>query len=537
MKNPPRPQAGSLPPWGEVGAEGRGFHGTTVQGQGAGGGTGDLAPWGARQSLSRSPVAGAGTSPQPPGPPEQAPSGVPRSSPGGPLGPCSRCCRSWACRALLAMARTRLWLREEERRRKPGGPGAPSPTAVRLVGEVMSSACWKPVSQRSCSVRASRRTPRPARPSLASPRLWPRTPTWGAKSSAVRSPRLLDLAAAGQSQRPARGRRLQGGLGARGRGESSSSEAGSWPAARRLGLDLLLVTADRSRRAAVAEQGRRGRRPARAPATLSRPRPRPGRERSMTVSLDDTLEDEDTLSRWPPGSSRRHSRSPLVASEYTVGQGPARGRRPPRSSEGTCPSLMAFLTIWLLGVPSHAPPGPPPLYTLRRPSRAGSVSPLLRVLGWKGMEAPRATAAGLATLAPGPEAHRAPPGEGLGGAATRGGGPGPRDGSSAMVSRPHREEPVLGMEKGRVSVGKRRGACWARPPWTGPAGPSAARPLPVHTAAPPPGPPALLLLGLGEQRVCAHGQGPQGPLAGQGWERPRAHRLGPITWHAAALSP
>lgn len=55
-------------------------------------------------------------------------------------------------------------------------------------------------------------------------------------------------------------------------------------------------------------------------------------------------------------------------------------------------------------------------------------------------------------MVPGPEAHRGPPGEGLGGAATRGGGPGPRAGSSAIVSRPHREEPVLCMEKGRVSV-------------------------------------------------------------------------------------
>lgn len=309
-----------------------------------------------------------GTSPQPPWPPEQAPSGVPRSSPGGALGLCSRCCRSWACRARLAMARTRLWLREEERLRKPGGPGTPSPATLRLVGEVMSPACWKPVSQRSCSVRASRRAPRPARPSLARPRLRPRISTWGAKSSAVRSPRLLDLAAAGQSRRPARGRWPQGSLGTRGRSRSSSGAAGSWLAACRLGLDLLLVTAGRSRRAAVAGQGRRGRRPAGAPETppetpsrpRTRPRPRPGRERSMTVSLDDTLEDEDTLSRWPPGSSRRHSRSPPVASEYTAGQGPAGGRHPPGCSAGTCPSLSALLTTWLLGVPSHTPPGSPP---------------------------------------------------------------------------------------------------------------------------------------------------------------------------------
>lgn len=247
-----------------------------------------------------------------------------------------------------------------------------------------------------------------------------------------------------------------------------------------------MVTAGRSRRAAVAEQGRRGRRPAGAPETLSRPRPRPGRERSMTVSLEDTLEDEDTLSRWPPGSSRRHSRSPAVASEYTVGQGPARGRHPPGISGGTFPSPSALLTVWLPGAPSQAPPGPPPLYTRRWLSGACSVSPLLWVLSWKGVGAPRATTGGLATSAAGPDGHGSPPGEGLGGAATRGGGPGPGAGSSAMVSRPRREEPGLCAEKGRVSVDERRRACRAHPPGTVPAGPPTARPLGGHAAAPHP---------------------------------------------------
>lgn len=66
----------------------------------------------------------------------------------------------------------------------------------------------------------------------------------------------------------------------------------------------------------------------------------------MTVSLDDMLEDEDTLSRWLLGSSRCHNRSLPVASEYTagIGEGPARGRHVPKCSEGTWPSLLALLT-------------------------------------------------------------------------------------------------------------------------------------------------------------------------------------------------
>lgn len=296
-------------------------------------------------------MEGAGTSTLPSWPTEQAPSGVPRSSSGGPCRPrsCSLCCRSWAWRARLAMARTRLWLREEERRRKPGPPATPSPAGPRLVGDVMSPACWKTVSQRSCSVRASRLTPGPdtRRVPPGRPRLWLRLreppSKLGAKSSAVRSPRLLDLAATGQSCRPTRERQPQGGRsrrpgirGARGLGRSSPGVGGRWPAARRFGLDLLLVTGGRSGPAAEAEWGLGGRRPMWAPGRLSwlRPRPRLGRERSMTVSLDDMLEEEETLSRWPHGSSRCHSRSLPVASKYTAGagKGPARGRHPPRGS-------------------------------------------------------------------------------------------------------------------------------------------------------------------------------------------------------------
>lgn len=313
--------------------------------------------------------------------------------------PCLRRCRSWAWRALLAMARTRLWLREEERRRKPGPPADPSPGGLRLVGDVMSPACWKPVSQRSCSVRVSRCRPRPTGPSPGGPRRWPRREprlwTRGAKSSAVRSPRLLDLVAAGQSWRPARGRQPQGGRAASGRGRSSSGATGSWLAARRLGLDLLLVTASRSRWAAEAEHGRRGRRPAEAPGRLSRPRPRPGSERSITVSLDDRLEDEDTLSLWLPGSSRCHSLSAAVMSEYIAAEAPAGGRRPPGGSEDTCASLLALLTmgrwlrargwpllsVWLLG--------PPPLHAHCLLSKVRSVSLWwLWVLSCRGTEAP-----------------------------------------------------------------------------------------------------------------------------------------------------
>ena len=217
---------------------------------------------------------------------------------------------------------------------------------------------------------------------------------------------------------------------------------------------MLLVTERKSRWAAEAEQGRKGRRPAGAPARVSGPRPRPGSERSTTVSLDDRLEDEDTPSPWLHGSSRCHSRSPPVASEYTAGEGQARGRRPLRGSEGTCPSLLtlrtkgrwprsrggALLSVQLLGAPSHAPPGPPPFHACCLLLGAGSVSPWPPALGFRGTGAPRATLWGLLALAPVPVEPQGPPMGGLGGVAHRGGGPGPRAGSSAMVSR---EEPTI----------------------------------------------------------------------------------------------
>lgn len=146
------------------------------------------------------------------------------------------------------------------------------------------------------------------------------------------------------------------------------------------------------------------------------------------------------------------------------------------------------------------------------------MSPLLRVLGWKGTEAPRVTAGGLATLVPGPEAHRDSPGEGLGGAATRGGGPGPRAGSSAIVSRPHREEPVLCMEKGRVSVDEMERSMLDTSPTDSAHGAFSSQVPPCAHSCPPPCPLALLLLGLGVQTGCAPKRGPQGP------QQARAHR-------------
>lgn len=59
-------------------------------------------------------------------------------------------------------------------------------------------------------------------------------------------------------------------------------------------------------------------------------------------------------------------------------------------------------------------------------------------------------------MVPGPAELCGPPREGLGRAASRRGGLGLRVGSSAMVSRLHREETDLCLEKGRVSVGERR---------------------------------------------------------------------------------
>lgn len=44
-----------------------------------------------------------------------------------------------------------------------------------------------------------------------------------------------------------------------------------------------------------------------------------GRDRSMTVSLEEMLEEEDMLSRWLPGSNLLQRRSFMVASVQTSG--------------------------------------------------------------------------------------------------------------------------------------------------------------------------------------------------------------------------
>ena len=65
-------------------------------------------------------------------------------------------------------------------------------------------------------------------------------------------------------------------------------------------------------------------------------RTRLGMERSMTVSLDEMLEEEDMLSRWLPGSALLHSRSFMVASVHTSGT----HERPSEiTAASTCPSL------------------------------------------------------------------------------------------------------------------------------------------------------------------------------------------------------
>lgn len=163
------------------------------------------------------------------------------------------------------------------------------------------------------------------------------------------------------------------------------------------------------------------------------------------------------LSRWLPGSRRCHSRSPPVASEYTAGEGRARGRRPAGASEGTCSSLLALLTsgrwprAWRWPLLSIWPLGPPPLHAHCLLLGASSGS-LWLVLTWSGTEASRATPRGLSALMAGPTELRGPSGAVLVGVATKGGGPGPRAGSSAMVSR---EETDHRVEKGRLSVGER----------------------------------------------------------------------------------
>lgn len=75
------------------------------------------------------------------------------------------------------------------------------------------------------------------------------------------------------------------------------------------------------------------------------------------------------------------------------------------------------------------------------------------------------------------------------------------------------------------------------PPWTVPTGPSAARPLHVHTAAPtlPSGSAAA---GAGGADGLCPQAGSTGPPNSPGLGTAQGTRgLGPITWHSAALSP
>ena len=66
-------------------------------------------------------------------------------------------------------------------------------------------------------------------------------------------------------------------------------------------------------------------------------RTRLGMERSMTVSLEEMLEEEDMLSRWLPGSTLLHSRSFMVASVHTSG---THERPSEMTAASTCPSLL-----------------------------------------------------------------------------------------------------------------------------------------------------------------------------------------------------
>lgn len=191
-------------------------------------------------------------------------------------------------------------------------------------------------------------------------------------------------------------------------------------------------------------------------------------------------------------------------------------------------------SIWPLGAPLQAPAGPPVLHAHCLLPRAGSALAWLPVRSWRGLGAPRAALGGLAEWALGPAEHWGPPGAWLGGVAPGSRGPGPRAGSSAMVSRLHSEETDLCMEKGRGSVGEReRGLCRG---WPGASCPQDARiqapPRAYscpHVPLPPAHPLVLLLLGkeLGSMPI------------GRGLPRPGQQGTwgpGPVTWHSAALS-
>ena len=291
----------------------------------------------------------------------QAPSGFPLSSMGlPPRWPrlCSRCL-SCACLALLAMYRTLLWLREEDLRRSPRlSPSSSDSVGSRLIGEVISFSCWKAVSFFSCSVNSSwdltedlrpdeRRCSRIDRVTKLLLMLRYLLSKVHTISSEVRSPRLLDfswlfptiscaLDLLEDCLRLSMYSLLQvcllgmdenasWGLLARGRGHNSS--AGSCPDLR-LGLDLLLLTIGISLLDVVADRGRIPFLMARGskfswwmPRSGRLLRARLGRERSITVSLEDMLEEEDMLSRWLLQSSLLQIRSLTVASKYTSAAG------------------------------------------------------------------------------------------------------------------------------------------------------------------------------------------------------------------------
>lgn len=68
-----------------------------------------------------------------------------------------------------------------------------------------------------------------------------------------------------------------------------------------------------------------------------------GKDRSMTVSLEEMLEEEDMLSRWLPGSNLLQRRSFMVASVQTSGTADCAWPAETTATR-TCPSLFVLLT-------------------------------------------------------------------------------------------------------------------------------------------------------------------------------------------------
>ncbi len=317
----------------------------------------------------------------------QAPSGLPRSSMGLPdvlVRLCSRCL-SWACLARLAMYLTRLWLREELLRK--GGISSSSCPASESFPHWAKSLLVRgstSVSLLSCSVRSFwgflRVFPSWRLGLTMKLRLMVRylLSKLQMMSSEVRSPRLLDFELLSMSfaegvvdlLEPAEAARVEdcfkpsmynllhvwrlcmsrlGSFSAiKGLGCNSSSGSHISPS-RRLGLDLLLLTSETLQATMVdrgwlvllanntwlSELSR---------AALRQVRlflERLGKDKSITVSLDEMLEDDDTLSRWLLGSSLLQSLSFKVASRETSG-----------TTDGLsffitafiCPSLLVLLT-------------------------------------------------------------------------------------------------------------------------------------------------------------------------------------------------